>query len=170
MTLIVFVFIVSHKSTLKFISRLPVGVLYPTISTGFAMTSSCRHRSAIVLLAQNDSNHPASEGITTVGFGKSFAHYSQAVKHGGDTRVLAVCRHKYYGLLKIDAEVKEVEIWFASRFRFLSTYFHHPLCFLFLSRWPSSSLKRTPNHSRSLCNTITLLNDTNPSAPHPTKN
>ena len=131
------------------------------------MTSSCRHRSATVLLAQNDPNHPASEGMAT-GLRKEFCTLFTSCKAW---RYKSPCRMsaQVLWLLKIEAEVKEVEIWFASRFRFLPTYFHHPLCFLFLSRWHSSSLKRTPNHSRSLCNTITLLNDTNPSASTPTQ-
>ena len=68
-------------------------------------------------------------------------------------------------MLKIDAEVKEVEIWIALIF---ISYPHTSttLSFLFLSRRLSSFLKRTPNPSRffKLCNTsVTLLK----SAPQP---
>ena len=61
-----------------------------------------------------------------------------------------LCIRDYYMQLKIDAEIKKGEILFASRFRFLSTYFHHPLSVLFLDR----SLNSSPKERLSLCNTI----------------
>ena len=131
------------------------------------MTSSCRHRSATVLLAQNDPNHPASEGMAT-GLRKEFCTLFTSCK-----------AWRYQSPCRMSAQV----LWASKNRRgsqrgrnlvcfslsFLIHILPPPSLFSFFSRWPSSSLKRTPNHSRSLCNTITLLNDTNPSASTPTQ-
>lgn len=116
---------------------------------------SCRHKSATMLVQIDPS---WGLGLPRKEFCRAGIRRSIAVL------VLLECTsgHK---LLKIDAEVKELEIWIALVFvSYPHTSTTHPL--FFLSRKPSSFLKRTPNPSRSLCNTITLLIDTTSQPPN----